>query len=85
MALLRKNLRYGQVFAETIPASSVRKIHCVKSVKIRSFFWSVYSRNRSEYGETKGISLYLVRIRENTDQEKLRIWTLFTQEDLEHA
>ena len=37
--------------------------HCVKSVQIRSFFWSVYSRNRTE----------------NTDQKNLCIWTFFMQ------
>ena len=42
-------------------------VHCVKSVQIRSFFWSVFSCIRT------------VRIKENTDQKKLRIWTLFTQ------
>ena len=26
---------------------------CVKSVKIRSFFWSVFSRIRTEYGEIR--------------------------------
>ena len=25
--------------------------HCVKSVPMRSFFWSVFSRIRTEYGE----------------------------------
>ena len=25
--------------------------HCVKSAQIRSFFWSVFSRIRTEYGE----------------------------------
>ena len=35
--------------------------HCVKSAKIRSFVWSVFSRI---WGE-------------NTDQKKTRIWTLF--------
>ena len=25
-------------------------IHCVKSVQIRSYFWSVFSRIRTEYG-----------------------------------
>ena len=40
--------------------------HCVKSVQIRSFF---LVHNFS----------YSVRIRENTEQKKLRIWTLFTQ------
>ena len=53
--------------------------HCVKSVQIRSFFWSVFSRIRTEYGEILLISPYLVWIRENTDQKKLRVWTLFTQ------
>ena len=29
-----------------------------------------------------GISPYSVRIQENTDQKKLRIWTIFTQCEL---
>ena len=53
--------------------------HCVKSVQIRRFFWSVFSLVRNEYGEILHISLYSVRMWENTDQKKLRIWTLFTQ------
>ena len=32
-----------------------------------------------EYGNLIRKSLYSVRIQENTDQKKLRIWTLFTQ------
>ena len=56
-------------------------IHCVKSVQIRRFFfWPIFSRIWTEYGEIRSdISPYSVRIRENTDQKKLRIWTLFTQ------
>ena len=54
-------------------------IHCVKSVQIRSFFWSVLFHIRTEYGDLLRKSPYLVRIRENTDQKKLRIWTLFTE------
>ena len=54
-------------------------IHCVKVVQIRSFFWSIFSRIRTEYGEIRSISPYSVRMRENTDQKKLRIWTHFTQ------
>ena len=46
-------------------------IHCMKSVQIRSFLWSVFSRIRSK-------SPYSVRMRENADQKKFRIWTLFT-------
>ena len=49
--------------------------HCVKSVQIRSFFWSLFSYIRIEYGDWSK-SPYSVRIQENTDQKKLRIWTL---------
>ena len=48
-------------------------------VQIRSFFWSVFSHIWTEYGEILRISLYSVRMRENTDQKKLRIWILFPQ------
>ena len=55
------------------------KEHCVKSVQIRSFFWSVFSCIRTGYGDLLRKPPYPVRIQENTDQKKLRIWTLFTQ------
>ena len=29
----------------------IRILHCVKSVQIQSFFWSVFSCNRTEYGD----------------------------------
>ena len=45
------------------------EVHFVKSVQIRSFLWSLFSCK----------SPYSVRIQENADQKKLRIWTLFTQ------
>ena len=38
-----------------------RMIHCVKSVQIRRFFWSIFSCILTEYS---------VRIQENTDQKK---------------
>ena len=56
--------------------------HCVKSVQIRSFFWSVFSRVRTECREILRISLSLLiqseygKIR---TRKKLRIWTLFMQ------
>ena len=53
--------------------------HYVKSAQIQSFFLSVSSCIRTEYGEIRRISPYSLRMRENTDQEKLRIWTLLTQ------
>ena len=51
----------------------------MKTVQIRSFFWSLFSHIRTEYGEIRSISPYSVRMRENTDQKKLCIWTLFTK------
>ena len=53
--------------------------HCVKSVQMRSYFWSVFSCIRTEYWDFLCKSPYLVRIQENTEQKKLRIWTLFTE------
>ena len=50
-----------------------------ESVQIRIFFWSVFSRIPTEYGEILRISPYSVRMWGNTDQKKLHIWTLFTQ------
>ena len=71
------------VFIFTLDAEEAVKClesnHCVKSVRIRSFFWSIFSRIRTEFGEIRSISPYSVRMRENTDQKKSRIWTLFTQ------
>ena len=43
------------------------------------FFWSVFSCIRTKYGKIPGISPYSVRMRENTDQRKFRISTLFMQ------
>ena len=43
--------------------------HCVKSVQIQSYFWSVFSSIRTEYGDLLRKYPYSVRIQENTDQE----------------
>ena len=43
--------------------------YCVKSVQMRSYFWPVFSCIRTEYGDLRSKSLYLVRIQENTDQK----------------
>ena len=53
--------------------------HCVKSVHIRSYFWSVFSYVRTEYGDLRSKSPYSVRIQENTGYKNLCIGTLFTQ------
>ena len=36
------------------------------------FFWSVFSRIRTEYGEMRSISLYLIQMRENRNQNNSR-------------
>ena len=59
--------------------SNLENKHCVKSVQIRSFLWSLFSCICAEYGYLRRKSLYSVRIQENKDQKKLRIWTLFRQ------
>ena len=48
----------------------------MKSVQIRSFFWSVFSRIRTEYGKILRISPYSVRMRENMDQKNSRLMLL---------
>ena len=43
--------------------------HCVKSVQMLSYFWSVFSCIRTEYGDLLRTSPYSVRIQENTNQK----------------
>ena len=43
--------------------------HCLKSVQIRSYFWSLFSCIQNEYGHLLSKSPYSVRIQENTDQK----------------
>ena len=50
--------------------------HYVKIFQLRGFYWSVFSCIWTEYGDLLRHSPDLVRIQENTDQKKLRIWTL---------
>ena len=80
----RKNSVFGQYFTQCClyrdsPTLIPLLTHCMKSVQIPIFFWSVFSCIRTEYGETLRISPYSVRMRENTDQKKLYICTHFTQ------
>ena len=41
------------LFTNTRQAIFCRGVHCVKSVQIRNFFWSVFSRIRTECGLEK--------------------------------
>ena len=40
-------------FLNSTPTSILEFLQCVKSVQIRSYFWSVFSRTRTEYGEMR--------------------------------
>ena len=53
--------------------------HCVKTVQVRSFFWSVFSHIWTEYRGLLRKFSYSVQIWENKEQKKLLIWILFTQ------
>ena len=65
------------IYKVTFFIQIISTIHCLESVQIRSYFWSVFSRIRTEYGETLSIFPYSVRMRENTFGQY--IWTLYTQ------
>ena len=52
----------GQYYMEQM--STIQ--HCVKCVQIRSYFWSVFSCIRTEYGDLLRKSPYSVRRQENT-------------------
>ena len=42
----------------TYKTEKTSKTHCVKSVQIRSYFWSVFSCIRTEYGEILYLSVF---------------------------
>ena len=72
--LLRKVavlLQNSTVITKCVSRSSYYKTvrQYVKSVQIQNYFWSVFSRIRTEYGEILRMSPYSVRMRENTDQK----------------
>ena len=57
-----------QLIEENVLAASdekITKIHCIKKCPYSDFFWSVFSRIRTEYGEIRSISPYSVRMREH--------------------
>ena len=55
--------------------------HCAEYSEL---FWSVFSRIRAEYGEIRSISLYSVRMRENTDQNNSKYGN-FSCSDYRHT
>ena len=73
--IIKNNLGYENVRMWGYMKESLRE-KCPDT----EFFWSVFSRIRTEHGDLHRKSPYSVRIRENTDEIKLRNWTLFTQQ-----
>ena len=71
---------YLELISLSFVSSRQRESYCVKSFQLRSFFWSIFSCIRTVYGDLRSKSSYSVRIHENTDQKKLRNWTLFISE-----
>ena len=65
-------VRLSRIWTEYADLIRTRKISVYEKCPNMNFFWSLFSRIRTKYKNT-------VRIRKNTDQEKLCIWTLFTQ------
>ena len=53
---------------------------CLLSLQTESFFWSAFSHISIKYKDILlCYSPNLILVRENTDQKKLLIWTLYTQ------
>ena len=46
--------------------SMMFRAHCLKSVQIRSYFWSVFSCIRTEYGDLRRSEYKKIRTRNNT-------------------
>ena len=70
---------YDGVFCENTERLISLPCHCVTSVQIRSFSWSVFSCIWTEYVDLLRKSPYSVQIRESTDQKELRIWRPLAQ------
>ena len=56
----------------------------MKSVLIRSFFWFVFSRIRTEYGDLRPKSPYSDQIRENKDQKETPYLDTFQAVNIEY-
>ena len=59
-------------------------LHYVKSVYIRSFFWSIFFRIRTEYGDLLCKPPYSVRMQKNKDQKNSECGHLLRSVNLQH-
>ena len=60
-------------------------IHCVKSVQIQSFFWSVFSHIRTEYGEILQSKCGKIQTRKNSIFGHFSRSNCLTEEHSEHT
>ena len=78
-AILQNNYEWLFWYIEITIRINTATWHCVKLSQVRSFFWSVFSRIRTELEDLCSKSPYLTRIRENTCQKNIRVCALFPQ------
>ena len=64
-----RNLKLKQYIPFSVKLNASITEHCLKSVQIRSYFWSVFSCICIEYGDLLRKSPYSIQIQENTDQK----------------
>ena len=72
--------KYEVISGPYFPAFGLNMERYEISLRIQSQCGKIRTRNYSVFVHfSRSISPYSVRMRENTDQKLLRIWTLFTQ------
>ena len=68
--LIEKNLYYCLFLNKVVTLKRIlQRLSLRKNCTYSEFFSSVFSRIRTEYGEIRRISPYLVRLRKNKDQK----------------
>ena len=60
------NLKIENINIENRTCERLLEVHCVKKCLFSEFFWSVFSRIWTEYGEIPSVSPYSVRMQETT-------------------
>ena len=67
-----KSLNRGSLFVSEnvdVPTEVSQKNALREKYPYSEFFWSIFSRTRTQYGEVRSISSYSVQMRENMDQK----------------
>ena len=77
--LISEEIQIGQNHSFLSSGRTCENRHYVKSIQMKSFFCSLFSHIWTEYENLRSKPRYSVQMWENTDQKKLRTWTVFTQ------